>query len=271
MSTGERKYSARADIGGKEVNINIDLGSSSNPVGPVHLSGDAKIPRNAQYARSQRDMDIETVRNVGSTFADPKQNVHRFGFKEGMQVGDFGSGSGAFTLALANVVGVTGTVYAVDVQRELLTRVQNNAVQAGHENVEIVWGDIEHAGGVGIRDELLDGVLLSNTLFQVDDKITTVKEAWRVLKPNGILGVIDWVDSFGGLGPAQNAVLTQAEATLICTDNGFALKSSFKAGDHHYGLVFIKMIEGQTQEEVLAHSNTREQDFISRTINQELI
>lgn len=269
MKHAPRQQSASVNIGGKDVNIKIDLGGGDS-VGPIHLAGDEKMPKSAVTAKSQQDMLMNNG-SLGTSFANPTHNVHRLGIREGMLVADFGAGSGAYTLELANLVGDSGKVYAVDVQRDLLTRIQNEAVKQGNENVEIVWSDIETVGGVGIRDGLLHAVLLSNTLFQVDDKITVIKEAWRVLKPGGILAIIDWMDSYGGVGPQKSNVVTQSEATLLCTDNGFAFKNDFKAGEHHYGLLFVKMIQGQSDEEVLSAVKEKEKDFITRTIEQELV
>lgn len=264
-----RKNTARVTIGGKDVDINFDIATKGSS-GPIHLQGDSHLPKGAANARTQQEMQINSTHN-GTTFSNPSQNVHRLGLREGMKVADFGAGSGAYTLALSRIVGETGTVYAVDVQRDLLTRIQNEATQQGLENIQIIWSDMEGEAGVGIRDELLDGVLLSNTLFQIENKNRVLREAWRVLKPGGILSVIDWSDSFAGMGPPQNAVLTQAAATMVCTDNNFALKNEFSAGDHHYGLNFIKMMIGENEKEAITNSQKREKDFISRTIDQELI
>ncbi|MBL4644807.1 MAG: methyltransferase domain-containing protein [Candidatus Pacebacteria bacterium] len=265
-----RQRSGTISIGGQEITVNVNL-DAKKAKGPIHLGGGEKLPEGIVDARTQQDMHMSVAGESSSSFSNPKQNAYRLGFKEGMKVADLGSGSGAYTSVLSDVVGTTGVVYAVDVQRDLLTRIQNNATREGKENIEIIWGDMEGENGVGIKDELLDGVLLSNTLFQVDDKIAVLKEAWRLLRPGGTLAVIEWKDSFGGLGPAQNMVVTQAEATLLCTDNGFALRSDFKAGEHHYGLVFIKMVAGETDKEVLANTHKKEDNFISHTIAQELI
>lgn len=256
-----------AHIGGQEVNVTINMEPTTKGA-PIHLPGDTRIPEGVVSAKTQQEMEVGMN---GGSFSNPMHNVRRLGLREGMHVADFGTGSGAYTLALAEAVGTSGKVYAVDVQRDLLTRVQNEVTQKGYENVEIVWGDIENAEGARIRDTALDAVVLSNTLFQLQNKITAVKEAWRVLKPGGILAVIDWSDSFGGMGPARNAVITQAEATLLCTDNGFAFKREFPAGDHHYGLLFVKMLAGESTGDVIAQSRQKEKDYIARTIAQELI
>ena len=267
---GSGAQSAKLTIGGKEVNINIDLGNKA-PVGPLGFSSDAKRYENAVTARSERDIDSARIAGSSAQFSNPTENVHKLSFKEGMRVADLGSGSGAYTLALSRVVGHTGAVYTVDIQRDLLTRTQNQAVAQGYENVHVVWGDLEKSDSVGIKDTSLDGALLANTLFQLEDKITAVKEAWRILKPGGTLAVIDWSDSHGGLGPQQSAVVTQPEAVLLCNDNGFALKSEFPAGEHHYGLLFVKVLQGEEGADIVEQVNREESDFISKTIAQELI
>tara|TARA_B100000745_G_scaffold200189_1_gene132050 strand:+ start:1708 stop:2505 length:798 start_codon:yes stop_codon:yes gene_type:complete len=254
---------AHVTVGGKDIKVTIDT-AQTKAVGPMALVGGAKIPKNIVSAQTRRESQGFGVDVNNPAFSEPKKNVKRLGFQEGMKVADFGSGSGEYTLALVDVVGQSGVVYSVDIQKNLLTRTQNAAVEKGYENIEIVWGDIESVDGVKLKDELLDGVLLSNTLFQVDNKIHTIKEAYRVLKPGGILAIIDWNESYGGIGPPQQSILTSAEANLICNDNGFIAKGTFDAGEHHYGLLFKK---------AAAHSEASsvEQDFISRTVAQELI
>ncbi|PCI90338.1 hypothetical protein COB18_01135 [Candidatus Kaiserbacteria bacterium] len=235
---------------------------------PVSLLGGEYIPNNAVSARTAREIQKKESGAHSGSFSDPKKNVHHFGLREGARVADFGSGSGAYTLALAALVGSTGAVYAVDVQRDLLTRIQNTATAQGYQNVEIIWGNIELLGSVGLRDEQLTAVLLANTLFQVDDKISTLKEAWRVLQPGGSIIIIDWTDSYEGLGPQKGDVVTQAEITLLCADHGFAYKRNFDAGEHHYGLIFTKALAAQ---DAPAAGTMKKDTFITDTISQELI
>ncbi len=177
------------------------------------------------------------------SFSNPKHIVHRIDFKEGMQVAEFGAGSGAYVLALAELVGPRGMVYAVDVQRDLLNKIATEADERKLENVEIVWGDIEEVDGVKIADGTLDGVVIANTLFQTDEKNRVFKEAWRVLKKGGLCVVVEWSDSFNGIGPKKNDIVSQQAVSLIATDNGFALKHEFDAGKHHYGVVYRKVTE----------------------------
>ena len=265
-----RNQSVNVRAGGQNIHIQVDAGNINpqpNVAGAMGFLKGGHIPKNVDVAHTQRRPDRVGKSIPEARFCDPKRNVRHFGIREGMHVADFGAGSGAYTLALAPLVGATGVVYAVDVQRDLLTRIQNEAIKCGVENIEVVWSDMESEEGIYLKDELLDCALLSNVLFQLDNKIGVIKEAWRVLKTGATLVVIDWSESFGGLGPQKEAVVTPAEARLLCGDNGFVFRRQFEAGEHHYGLIFSKSV-GNTE---VAKDTAIADDFVSRTIAQELL
>jgi len=170
-------------------------------------------------------------------FSDPQHNIEQLGLSEGMKVADFGAGSGHYTLAAARVVGSEGRVYAVDVQQDLLTRIQSEAQSIDLQNVEIIWADLERDGSTRLADQSIDVVFLSNTLFQAENKESLFKEARRVLRPKGRLLVIDWTDSFGGLGPPGGHIVTESVAKALAEKVGLKVENSIMAGDHHYGFV----------------------------------
>lgn len=175
-------------------------------------------------------------------FAHPARNIAALGIHPGMKVADFGSGSGAYTLAIAEALCNSGHVYAIDVQRDLLRKTKNEAHKRGFKNVDVLWSDLEYAGATKIVDGMLDVVLVSNLLFQINEKNAVIGEARRVLKPAGRLVIIDWSDSFGGIGPQEVDVVTKETAESLATSNDFELVREFPAGSHHYGLIFSKKI-----------------------------
>lgn len=181
-------------------------------------------------------------------FAHPYRNVLALGIEPGMLVADFGSGSGAYVLAVAKQLENSGHVYAIDVQQDLLRRIKNEAHGRGYKNVEIIWSDLEKPGGSKIADIHLDLVLISNILFQVEEKKTILTEAWRILKPTGKLAIIDWSDSppAGGrrMGPTKKDVVKKEKALELARSAGFEPVKEFDAGAHHYGLVLRPISPG---------------------------
>lgn len=175
-------------------------------------------------------------------FAHPVRNVGMLSIEPGMRVADFGAGSGAYALALAEAVTNAGAVYAVDVQKDLLRRIANTAKAEGFQNMHVIVGDLEKPKATKLAEKMLDLVLVSNLLFQVEDKKAPLVEARRILKPTGRLAIIDWSDSFGGMGPIKKAVITKEAAQKLAEACGFGFVREFEAGEHHYGLLFKKTV-----------------------------
>lgn len=173
-------------------------------------------------------------------FSQPEKNIEQFSVDPGMKVADLGSGAGFYTLVLSKHVGKTGKVFAVDIQQELLMKLKNEAFAKGLDNIEIIWGDVDELNGSHLADNSIDRVLVANTLFQADDREAVAKEAYRILKPKATALLIDWTDSFGGLGPHASRVVKPEQGRVVFEKAGFSFLRDIRAGDHHYGMIFTK-------------------------------
>lgn len=172
-------------------------------------------------------------------FSNPEQNVLKLGLREGMRVADFGAGTGAYSFAAGRHVGHTGHVYAVEVQKGLLKKLETEIKELGVLNVECIWGDIEKVGGTKIADHSMDVVIIANVLFQAEDKMGLLDEAKRILKNNGKILFIEWVNSFNGMGPAPLHIIEERIAVDLFTKRGFKLSEKITTNEHHYGIIFI--------------------------------
>ena len=169
-------------------------------------------------------------------FVKPESIVLALHLSGNEKVADLGCGSGAYSLAIAPLVS-GGTVYAVDVQQDMLSRLKSEAEKKGIKNIEYIWGDIEKRGGTKIADSVIDVAILSNTLFQISNKNECVAEIARILKNKGKVLIIDWTDSFSGMGPHKDAVVNKESARTLFEGKGFIFKQSVDAGEHHYGII----------------------------------
>jgi ubiquinone/menaquinone biosynthesis C-methylase UbiE len=175
---------------------------------------------------------------MSASFSSPHENVLQLGLREGMKVGDFGAGSGHYARAAAAVVGASGKVYAIDVQEDVLKHSKLNTHAHHQRTIDTVWGDIEKPGGTHLRDASLDAVILANTFFQIENRFALLGEMKRVLKQGGKLLVVDWAGSYGGMGPTPEKVVPEQDAEAFFINGGFHKVKSFRAGPHHYGIVF---------------------------------
>lgn len=154
-----------------------------------------------------------------------------------MVVVDIGTGSGAYVWPMAEALENSGTLFAVDVQKDLLRRIHNEAQKRGFKNVKIIWADIEQPKSSKIAAHSADFVLVSNLLFQVEKKEALFAEAHRILKPSGRLAVIDWADSFNMMGPHKKDVVTKDRGLEYIKRGGFEPLREFGAGAHHWGII----------------------------------
>lgn len=173
-------------------------------------------------------------------FSDPKKNIEQFVLGEDMHVADFGSGSGAYSIAAAFAVGADGKVYAIDAKPELLSRLKKEAEEARLSNIEVINGNLEDEGGSNLRDGAMDAVIVSNILFQINDKSTFVSEVKRVLHSGGRVLVVDWKESFGGAGPQPENIIKEEAIKALFVSLGFSYEKNIDAGAYHYGIVFKK-------------------------------
>ena len=173
-------------------------------------------------------------------FTNPVKSVAALDLSQGNVVADFGSGSGVLSIQIAHRIGTTGTVYSIDIQKELVETLHTNALESGLSNIEVIWGNVEEDGGSKLNDEFVDAVVCSNLLFQVEEKDGVLKEAHRILKHGGKLLIVDWVGSFGNLGPTEDMVFNETDARQYAKDAGFNFQKEVPAKEYHYGLVFTK-------------------------------
>jgi ubiquinone/menaquinone biosynthesis C-methylase UbiE len=173
-------------------------------------------------------------------FMNPAQIIAACNVQHTDTVADFGSGSGVIARALANIVS-KGQVFAIEVNREMVAHLTKELKHHSISNVYPIWGDIETIHGSTLDDKSVDMVVLSNVLFQLEDKNECVKEAIRVLKPGGRILVIDWTESYGGMGPAPHHVFSKDRAHELFIKHGCTVVSeNIPAGKHHYAILFKK-------------------------------
>ncbi len=115
---------------------------------------------------------------------------------------DLGAGSGAFTLALRELVGAEANIYALDKDRARLSELEE-AYRARFENstnLHILAADfsrpLDALTGSAQRLPLLDGILMANSLHFFKDKEKVLRHVQKFLKPGGVLLLVEYnVDS----------------------------------------------------------------------------
>ncbi|MDD5043905.1 MAG: methyltransferase domain-containing protein [Patescibacteria group bacterium] len=186
-------------------------------------------------------IDIKTVTG-GSALLDSRQVLNKAGIAQGKKVADFGCGTaGHFVIPAAHLVGKEGVAYAVDILKSALEGVSSRAKLEGLTNVETVWSDLEVYGATKIPDKSLDIGLIINNLFQSQKKEEFLREAARMIKPEGNLLIVDWkMTQIPSFGPPVEFRVPAEEVKKLAVKLGLQLTEEFAAGKFHFALVFKK-------------------------------
>jgi ubiquinone/menaquinone biosynthesis C-methylase UbiE len=124
---------------------------------------------------------------VRDFFKPRKDIVKEAGIKEGFRVLDHGCGPGSYVTAVAELVGNSGKVYALDINPAAIKMVKKIAAKKQLLNVETILSDCK----TGLPDDDIDVVLLYDTFHDLTDQNKVLEELHRVLKPNGTLSFSD--------------------------------------------------------------------------------
>ena len=129
--------------------------------------------------------------SLGYKFRDfflPRMNILKeVGIKPGFHVLDYGCGPGSYIIPLAELVGESGKVYALDIHPLAIRKVQDIASKKQLANVETILSGCK----TGLPDNSLDVVLLYDAFHHLSDPDVVLKELHRVLKPDRILSFGD--------------------------------------------------------------------------------
>jgi len=129
----------------------------------------------------------------------PDQVMDELRVADGSKVADLGAGGGWFTVRLARRVGVSGRVYAVDVQRLMIEAISRRVQREGYSNVTPIQGEEDDPKLP--ENELLDAVLIVDAFPEMKDPVKLLSNVSRRLKPQGRIGIIDYRPGDGGPGP----------------------------------------------------------------------
>jgi ubiquinone/menaquinone biosynthesis C-methylase UbiE len=151
-------------------------------------------------------------------FFDPAHILGRLDCSHPGNVVEFGCGYGLFTVEAAKRA--SGTVYALDIEPEMIAATMTASEKAGAANTRPIHRDFV-ADGTGLPKESCDYAMAFN-LLHIDDPLALLREAFRVLSPGGQLGIIHWnVDPTTPRGPSMDIRPTSEQCRRWAEEAGF--------------------------------------------------
>lgn len=174
-------------------------------------------------------------------FFSPKDILKTLGISfQTKDVAEFGCGYGTFTIPVARMI--RGSIYALDIERDMILRTEEKAKELGLNNVLTILRDFV-AEGSGLPGESMDYVMLFNILH-MEDPQELLKEAKRILKIGGKIGIIHWnYDPETPRGPSMDIRPRPEDCIKWSQDAGFRDIILYDLKPYHYGIVGEKKEE----------------------------
>ena len=175
----------------------------------------------------------------------PQRVIHSLGIQAGYHVADLGSGSGYFTLRLAEAAGPEGKVYAVDVDSSMNEYVEKRCREKGYENVEVILAKY--------HDPLLpkssvELIFACNTYHHIEDRVTYFQNARKYLRRQGLVAIID----YNGRGWFERLLghwIPRGEIEAEMMEAGYRLHREFTFLEEQHFMVFSVDMQEQDYRE----------------------
>lgn len=142
------------------------------------------------------------------------------GLEEGMTAADIGCGIGFFSFAGAAIAGNSGLVYALDMQSPMIEELQKRIEARQIKNIKSL---LTEAYDLKLQPQTADMALIAFVLHEIEDKPRFLAETARILKPQGIAGILEWKKLETQRGPGINERIDEQETAQILRAAGFEI------------------------------------------------
>src|SRR4051794_6048484 len=113
---------------------------------------------------------------------EPAKLMNALDLKPGQTVCDLGCGNGFYTLKLADAVGPTGKVYAVEIQKEMLDLLARRVARTPLKNIHPVLGTVADPR---LPENSCDLILLVDVYHEIDHPVEVLAALRKALTPTG--------------------------------------------------------------------------------------
>ena len=177
----------------------------------------------------------------GTALLNPVKIFDSINLHAGMRVADLGCGrTGHLVFPASKIIGDTGIVYALDIQKEIVEELKSRIRSGGLHNIEMVWSDLENASSLRIAPSSLDACWLVSVIHQIKDRFGVLKNAAALLRPEGFLAVVDWSKKLGAFGPEENKMVLPEVLVENAEKLGLTNYAQFPINDYQYCIIFKK-------------------------------
>ena len=167
-------------------------------------------------------------------YQKPHEVMEALAVKGGEVIADIGSGSGYFTLRLAQHVGPSGRVYAVDVSPDMIRHLNARVRDAGLTNVSAILAPPDDP----LLPQQVDRFLIVDVWHHIEDQAGYLAKMKKLLKPGGRVIMIDFHKRELPVGPPVGMKIAREDLLKQMTASGFRLAAEHTFLPYQYFMVF---------------------------------
>ena len=134
---------------------------------------------------SQAGMLITPVRAL---MHPVRESLASFGVAPGQTILELGPGPGYFSIEAARIAGPEGRLLCLDLQPGMLGLLRNRLAGEGVTNARLVVADAQR---LPLANGAVDRAFLVTVLGEVPDRVAALGELRRVLRPGGVLSLME--------------------------------------------------------------------------------
>jgi ubiquinone/menaquinone biosynthesis C-methylase UbiE len=174
---------------------------------------------------------------------DARQLFDRLNIERGSTFVDLGCGPGAYATQAALRVGKEGRVYALDLWEAGLAALATEAETRGLSQLRVLAADI--CAILPLKDQTVDICLVATVLHDLVREgcaDRTLEEVRRILRPQGMLAIIEFKKFDGHPGPPISVKLSPDQLEQIVASHGLTRKAVIEIGPYNYMAVFHPVV-----------------------------
>ncbi|MFO0914414.1 MAG: class I SAM-dependent methyltransferase [Pirellulales bacterium] len=164
------------------------------------------------------------VRESRNREEDCRTMLEQLRVQPGQTICDMGCGNGFYTLQLAELVGDTGKILAVDIQPQMLRILQARAAENQLKNVELILGTEDDPK---LPQGKVDVILCVDVYHEFSKPAEMLKAMRQSLKPDGVVVLVEFREEDPEVPILPLHKMSKAQVRKELTANGFELVREF--------------------------------------------
>jgi len=177
------------------------------------------------------------IRKSRETEEEPRKLMKSLQLRPKQQVCDFGCGNGYYTLQLAQQVGPRGKVFAVDIQQEMLSLLEQRARPRGLKNIEPILATLADPK---LPRRQLDLVLMVDVYHELSQPAEILQAIHASLNETGRIAIVEFREEDPEVPILPLHKMSQAQVMKEIQTNGFKLVGQFDKLPWQHVLFFAR-------------------------------